>query len=133
MVGSSLAVSTSRTAATSSASSGPWPSGALPVSPQLGRAGASLATSLSASSSAVGCHHHDPSLTHAPCTKTTLIAISSTCSQALSSLRDRPYSRADIGTRVDGGSAHHARTRRRGSEPSDWVIAAVAECRVVDG
>src|SRR5262249_53936491 len=34
------------------------------------RAGASLATPRSASSSPVLCHHHDPFLTQAPCTKT---------------------------------------------------------------
>src|SRR6266480_2527593 len=71
-VGSSLAVSTSRTAATSSISPGPCAPVASPVSPQLGNAGASLATARSASSLAVRCHHHDPSFTHAPCTKTTL-------------------------------------------------------------
>src|SRR6476661_8491693 len=73
MVGSSLALSTPRTAATSSLSPGPCASVGVPVSPQLGKAGASLATSRSANRSAVRCHHHDPSLTHAPCTKTTLI------------------------------------------------------------
>src|SRR5262249_31081411 len=48
-----------------------------PVSPQLGSSGASLTMPRSASSSPVRCHHHWPSLTHAPCTKTTLTVISS--------------------------------------------------------
>src|SRR5438067_6008002 len=71
-VGSSLAVKTCRTEATSSGSPGPCAPVGSPVSPQLGRTGASLATPRSASSSPVRCHHHDPSLTHAPCTNTTL-------------------------------------------------------------
>ncbi len=65
-----------RTDATSSGSPGPPAPPARPLSPQLGSSGATLGTPRSDNSSAVRCHHHAPSRTHAPCTNTTLIVAS---------------------------------------------------------